>query len=226
MSLLDSIKSLLGLDREERTPSGESRVTVEREPGESPASEADPDPATAGEDAVKGTDTSTSEPETPEPEPSEVPDPEENGEPTPAIRRASAADTDASASTGTMVDTEAGIEPAEAVTEADTDTGPAAEPAEAAGPVAGEPDADPDPEPEPDSTELEDVTEELNEAAGGEPVDAIKGIGSSYAERLAEADVETVGDLSNADPDDLAEATGISGTRIERWIDRARQRLE
>jgi predicted flap endonuclease-1-like 5' DNA nuclease len=125
-----------------------------------------------------------------------------------------------------MVDTEAGIEPAEAVAEADTDTGPAAEPAEAAGPVAGEPDADPDPEPEPDPAALEDATEELDDAAGGEPVDAIKGIGSAYAERLAEAGVETVGDLVNADPEALAEATGVSETRIERWADRARQRLE
>jgi predicted flap endonuclease-1-like 5' DNA nuclease len=216
MSLLDSIKSLLGLDREERTPSGESRVTVEREPGERA------EPATAGEDAVKGTDTADS----PEPQPTPAPAPTENGEPTPAIRRASAADTDASASTGTMVDTDAGIEPAEAVAEADTDTGPAAEPAEAAGPVAGEPDADPDPEPEPDSAELEDATERLTEAAGGEPVDAIKGVGAAYAERLAEADIETVGDLSSADPEAVAEATGISGTRVERWIDRARQRLE
>jgi predicted flap endonuclease-1-like 5' DNA nuclease len=214
MSLLDSIKSLLGLDREERTPSGESRVTVEREPGERP------EPATAGEDAVKGTDTADSA----DPQPA----PTENGrpEPTPAIRRASAADTDASASTGTMVDAEAGVEPAEVVTEADTDTGPAAEPAEAAGPVAGQPDADPDPEPEPDPAELEDATEQLNDAAGGEPVDAIKGIGSAYAERLAGAGVETVGDLVNADPEALAEATGVSQTRIERWADRARQRLE
>jgi predicted flap endonuclease-1-like 5' DNA nuclease len=224
MSLLDSIKSLLGLDREERTPSGESRVTVEREPGG--RSEPDPEPATAGEDAIKGTDTAADSAD-PESEPA-TPAPTENGEPepTPAIRRASAADTDASASTGTMVDTEAGIEPAEAVAEADTDTGPAAEPAEAAGPVAGEPDADPDPEPEPDPAALEDATEELDDAAGGEPVDAIKGIGSAYAERLAEAGVETVGDLVNADPEALAEATGVSETRIERWADRARQRLE
>lgn len=213
MSLLDSIKSLLGLEREERVPSEETRVTVERERGGA-------EPATAAENAVKGADADGVDTD---PEPTPTPD---DSEMTADVERASGAETDAAASTGSMVDEDAGIEPAEAVAEADTDTGPAVEPAEAAGPVAGEPDADPESEPEPDSAELEDATDELNEAAGGEPTDAIKGIGNAYAERLTAAGIETVSDLANADPEALSEETSVSQTRIERWIDRARQRLE
>jgi two-component system chemotaxis sensor kinase CheA len=52
-------------------------------------------------------------------------------------------------------------------------------------------------------------------------VETVKGIGSSYSERLTEAGVETVGDLVTAEVPVLVEATGISDGRIEEWIERA-----
>lgn len=57
-----------------------------------------------------------------------------------------------------------------------------------------------------------------------EPTDVIKGIGSAYAERLSEAGVETVADLATGDAESLSEETGISETRLQNWIDRARHR--
>lgn len=52
-------------------------------------------------------------------------------------------------------------------------------------------------------------------------IDTIKGIGTSYAERLAGAGVETVGDLVGADVQELSAATDISHKRIEEWIEKA-----
>ncbi len=54
-----------------------------------------------------------------------------------------------------------------------------------------------------------------------EPVDSIKGIGPSYAKKLGEAGVNTVDDLAGAEPETLAEQTGIAESRIQNWIDQA-----
>lgn len=61
-------------------------------------------------------------------------------------------------------------------------------------------------------------------AGDGEPVDAIKGIGSAYAERLGDAGVHTVADLAAADVETLAEETGLGEGRIAGWIEHARAR--
>jgi len=61
-------------------------------------------------------------------------------------------------------------------------------------------------------------------AEEAEPVEEVKGIGPAYAERLSEAGVETVADLSGADAADLAEASGIGEGRLETWIERAKAR--
>ena len=52
----------------------------------------------------------------------------------------------------------------------------------------------------------------------------IKGIGPTYADRLREAGVESVGDLADADADALGEATDIGPNRLANWIERARAR--
>jgi len=57
-----------------------------------------------------------------------------------------------------------------------------------------------------------------------ESTDVIKGIGSAYAERLAEAGVDTVADLATGDAESLSAETGISETRLQNWIDRAKHR--
>lgn len=68
-----------------------------------------------------------------------------------------------------------------------------------------------------DGADAPDVDPEL----AGELVESINGIGPSYGERLAAAGVERVEDLLARDPDELAEATGISAKRIAGWIERA-----
>jgi predicted flap endonuclease-1-like 5' DNA nuclease len=53
-------------------------------------------------------------------------------------------------------------------------------------------------------------------------VDTISGIGPAYAERLAEAGVETVGDLASADAASLADETDLGEGRVSDWIESAR----
>jgi len=60
----------------------------------------------------------------------------------------------------------------------------------------------------------------------GEPVDAIKGIGAAYAERLAEAGIHSVSDLAAADAESLAEQIALGEGRIQGWIDRATARTD
>lgn len=81
-----------------------------------------------------------------------------------------------------------------------------------------------------ETTETEAETAEAGAAEpaadgpAAEPVDAIKGIGPSYAGRLSELGVETVGDLAGRDPEALAEETGLSAKRIDRWVQQAEAR--
>ncbi|WP_306056502.1 helix-hairpin-helix domain-containing protein [Natronococcus wangiae] len=150
-----------------------------------------------------------------------------------------AADTDAAASTDSMT------EPSDAPDEP-------AEPAEATGP--DQTDAAPEEEKVPGGADVEEVTEETDEEPAeptetetetetdaeadvdadaepaaetdeqSDPVDVIKGIGPAYADRLADAGVETVADLADADAAELESETDISEKRIQGWIDRAQVR--
>lgn len=82
------------------------------------------------------------------------------------------------------------------------------------------------------ATESERAVKEPSEAStdgsdpamegADEPVDSLSGIGPAYAERLAEAGVETVGDLASADAASLADETGLGEGRVTDWIERAR----
>jgi predicted flap endonuclease-1-like 5' DNA nuclease len=123
--------------------------------------------------------------------------------------------------------TEPASEPASTTTdaapiEADDATGgtePAADTSPEPGPreITAEPE-----EREADAGETEPEVEQVGPAA--EPVDTIKGIGPSYAEKLESAGVETVGDLAAADADALGDDTGLSPKRISRWIEQAEAR--
>ncbi|WP_436936095.1 helix-hairpin-helix domain-containing protein [Halovenus marina] len=53
------------------------------------------------------------------------------------------------------------------------------------------------------------------------PVDEIKGIGPTYADRLGTIGIETVADLADADAADVAEAAQASESRATDWIERA-----
>lgn len=73
-----------------------------------------------------------------------------------------------------------------------------------------------------DGTDDAESTDTATDA--GEPVDAVKGIGPAYAERLEAAGVETVADLAATDPEALAETTGLGAGRVSGWIERAESR--
>ncbi len=50
------------------------------------------------------------------------------------------------------------------------------------------------------------------------PVTEVDGIGPATAEKLAELEIETAGDLAHADPAAVAEATGKDAETVEAWM--------
>jgi predicted flap endonuclease-1-like 5' DNA nuclease len=79
------------------------------------------------------------------------------------------------------------------------------------------------------TAETDDAEAETGDASAptgvaGESVESIKGIGPAYADRLAQVDVEVVGDLAEADPEEIAAETDLSAARIENWVQQARAR--
>ena len=208
MSVFDLIRAMFGLSRSDDTDGTD--VSVEYDAGSESADTegADSEPG----DGASGTETDRT-----------------------AADEAAAAGTDATASTGSMTQSngnpETAVEPAEAgagVTEHSGTETPAAEAAEATGPVPDEPDAEieaeTETEPEPEEETASGGSEpddSPSEGADAEPVDSVSGIGSAYADRLADAGVETVGHLLDADPEDLADRADISEKRIRRWQENA-----
>lgn len=65
--------------------------------------------------------------------------------------------------------------------------------------------------------------ESAGDAVPETPVTEINGIGPAYGSRLEDAGVGSVAELTDADAGELAAATDISETRIEGWIDAARE---
>ncbi|MBV0923420.1 hypothetical protein KTS45_04335 [Halomicroarcula limicola] len=55
-----------------------------------------------------------------------------------------------------------------------------------------------------------------------DPVTEIKGIGPAYAKRLNGLGIDTVGDLAAADAAEIAAETDLSESRIDGWIERAK----
>lgn len=86
----------------------------------------------------------------------------------------------------------------------------------------------------PAETEGSDVTvhvehpgvDEADEAVDDADLEDIKGIGPTYADRLRDAGIASIRDLSSADAEALAGETEISETRLATWIERARVRTE
>ncbi|MFB6256412.1 MAG: helix-hairpin-helix domain-containing protein [Haloplanus sp.] len=127
----------------------------------------------------------------------------------------SAAGADAAASTESLVDgREEPAEPAEAVKTGDAETELGTVESESEGETTGEH----------DPVDIEDAEESAATGTDTESVEAIKGIGPAYAERLANAGVDSVADLAAADAPELAAAVDLSETRVGRWIERARER--
>ncbi len=69
---------------------------------------------------------------------------------------------------------------------------------------------------------MEDEEHEDSEAAS-QPVTAVTGIGPATAEKLAGAEIETVGDLAHADPKLVAETLGKDVDAVQPWIDAAQE---
>lgn len=56
-----------------------------------------------------------------------------------------------------------------------------------------------------------------------QPLATINGIGRVYEERLSNAGIRDVAELSKASPDSVAEAAGVSAARARNWIAQAQQ---
>ena len=133
----------------------------------------------------------------------------------PDIDESAAAGADATASTDSMTETPS------------SDPETAAEPAEAAGPATDDMEPETAENIEDDLPDVEDAddepesdTEAADESGGdsdGESVETVSGIGPAYAERLADAGVETIEELRVADASELAEQTELSEKRIAGW---------
>ncbi len=76
----------------------------------------------------------------------------------------------------------------------------------------------------PDEQDGETPDPHDGEGADGVSVDDIKGIGPTYAERLADAGVHTVSGLAAADAAELGSEIGVGETRVASWIERASDR--
>jgi predicted flap endonuclease-1-like 5' DNA nuclease len=212
----------------------------------------DAEPDASSEAAVKGTgDADEAEAATAETTESNAEIPDETAEPSNAPEApsdateepsdapaepsdATAGSAQPTAGAGTDAETEPEIE-------AETGTSEAAEPVSEREPVeedVEEPgaveetptEAAPDAEAETGIDEESEPAETPDLAAASEtdedgdaPVDSVNGIGPAYAQRLADAGVETVGDLVAADVAEVSEIADISESRIERWQERARE---
>lgn len=209
MTLLEKLKRALGLAPDDEGGT-DTALTVEREAGEAGEVGGDesravragePDETTGAGGAVdSGADS------------------EGDDEPV-------ATDTEAAASTGSMVESDAGDSPAEA-----------AEPAEAAGPASDDREIDDDSEDggagagadgaeaEPESDSASEPSSEPEPSADADPVEELTGIGPAYGERLRGIGIETVADLAAADAADIAAETDIGEGRASTWIERARER--
>jgi len=73
-----------------------------------------------------------------------------------------------------------------------------------------------------DAAGTTDDSEPPAAAGSDEPVDEITGIGPTYAERLGEAGIKTVGDLAAVDAETVADAAQASESKASDWIDRAK----
>lgn len=209
MSVIDKIKSLLGIGGANRKathePETDPHVEVEREPD---AVGTESDAPAAETDAAASTESLVDEEAAAE-------------EPARAAEPAEAAGPEADDMTTDVAD----AEPDSADDSGSVETEPDTE--------AAEPDAE-DTELEEDDTELGEDDAASDEEGEGAPDDTgatedspsvqeIKGIGPAYSDRLAAVGVETVADLAEADAADLAERTTVPESKLHDWIERARE---
>lgn len=229
MELLDKLKAALGLGSRKRSRTEGTTVTVEydpeaesgtagtetggsgsEEPGTQPAGES----SAAGTDAAGSTESITEEP--PEGKPGQSDEVQSAAEPGEAagpgpqtgdVDEPAAESADDQDVTGEETSGAATGSGETAVTDTDAEAGD---------------------ETDQESTETTETEEseqpegtEGDTSAGSDQVTSLSGIGPAYGERLAEAGIENVGDLRDADAAALADETGLSEKRVARWIERA-----
>ena len=200
MSLLQKLKSLLGIDDRE-AKSRDVGVTVEHDPeAETRMEDAPAEPASeeANEQHIAGKARQDASVVTEDPAEDQVQDEQETLEPTlDDVERSGEVEP---------------ISPGEAEVDDEKE-----EPFDADESKADEDADESEAEPAPDE-ETPPPEEE------SDPVETIKGIGPSYAAQLGEAGVETVDELAVADAERLADETGLSEKRITNWIEQAKHR--
>jgi predicted flap endonuclease-1-like 5' DNA nuclease len=189
--VIRKIKELLGLGAEAEDGRADSDVVVQEE-----------SPDTETEAAVKGTGDE------------ESPGTDDVDEPV-------ATETDADASTESLVDEEEAQEHPES----------RAEPAEAAGPGAVEESTDVEDSvdtdaPDAEKTVEDEIAAESEAEEEGTPVDEIKGIGPAYSERLGEVGIHDAVALADANPAELAERITVSEKTVGKWVDRAKEHAD
>ncbi|QLH80277.1 helix-hairpin-helix domain-containing protein [Halosimplex pelagicum] len=210
MGLIERIKSALGLGASSSTSQPAASSTDGPSPGDDPGAAGDGasgdgvdvtvehEPATANEDAVKGTDTATESGSTTATEPTDSTDEVEDD---------------------TGVEADAGVDESGAEATAD-------EAAEVTGDAetddSGAADAETD-----DSGAADAETDDSSDGAPTDPapdaeLEDIKGIGPTYAERLREAGVDGVAGLAESDAAALADETDIAESRVENWVEQAK----
>ncbi len=76
--------------------------------------------------------------------------------------------------------------------------------------------------------EIEETGEKTDDSSDSPDIEIreIDGIGPTYAERLSDAGIDTVGELAETDPETVADAADLSETRVEGWIRQAKERSD
>jgi len=72
-----------------------------------------------------------------------------------------------------------------------------------------------------ETEDTETDEDEDGETAGGTDVEEIDGIGPTYAGRLRETGIETVEDLRESSPEEIAEVAEVSEKRVRDWLEKA-----
>lgn len=238
MTLLEKLKSLFGKGGEGSSrPGGNDGVTVDTDATQSAGREAPP-PMSSRDDAddaeTEPTETATDTGEEPD-DTIEIDDAPVDHE----TESADAESADADPATETSVETESEVDESDGtpIEEAEPDDGAAAG-SDAGGStetISRAPDDDDGAAEQgeavaPDETDAAPTAEKTTEdepepeEVESEPVTEIKGIGSAYGDRLADAGVDSTLALAESDAEELAEETDISASRIQDWIDRANDR--
>jgi predicted flap endonuclease-1-like 5' DNA nuclease len=216
MGLFDRIKSFLGLT--ESAENGHSRdvsVTVERDVREDVDAESEravKQPVDEGQ-AVEPDERAETGAQTDETAPDERADAGSESlidEAEPEVEAEPETETESEVEAEPETETESEVE-AEPETETESE-------------VEAEPETETESEVEESDAGEATGASETDEQAGGTDLQAVKGIGPAYADRLESAGVTSVEELADADPEAIAAEIDVSDKQTARWIERARER--